>query len=300
MDLQTSRALLLFILFTAGTQISSACNTTERKFGSAWDSQWCYECKGLGNYCPDRPVICPIGFSKCMSSTFILQIGDTPVKMKQKECIEECQDSSINYGTFKQTFSCCDTRLCNYRDAPDPRTNVPNGRTCYYCDGQDCSKTVRCSGTEDRCITTTMTKGGLKMLVKGCISKYMCGALKCSFIQDVSCCEGDLCNGDKSITQAVTQSFRNNADESVNQSVTRSILQSFMHGAKSVTKRLAYNDAKSVTDSMMYNHAKRVRQKVMYNDAKSVNQRVVYNNAKSVKQSFLFLCCSLLSYFLRL
>uniref|UniRef100_A0A673HFQ2 Snake toxin/toxin-like domain-containing protein n=1 Tax=Sinocyclocheilus rhinocerous TaxID=307959 RepID=A0A673HFQ2_9TELE len=161
--------------------------------------------------------------------------------------------------------------VCLFFPPVDPRTYAPNGRACYYCDGQDCSNTVSCSGTEDRCITATLTNRGPPMLVKGCVSKYICGALKCSFIQDVSCCEGDLCNGDK----RVTQGFRNNADESVNQSVTQSILQSFMHpGAKSVTKRFAYNDAKSV------------RQKVTYNDAKSVNQ------------SFLFLCCSLLSYFL--
>ncbi|KAL1281608.1 hypothetical protein QQF64_000411 [Cirrhinus molitorella] len=37
----------------------------------------------------------------------------------------------------------------------DPRNNTPNGRTCYYCDGKDCSKTISCSGTEDRCATTT-------------------------------------------------------------------------------------------------------------------------------------------------
>ncbi|KAF4117984.1 hypothetical protein G5714_000035 [Onychostoma macrolepis] len=185
----------------------------------------------------------------------------------------------MNVGISKSAFSCCGTHLCNSRDAPDdpppvdPRTNAPNGRTRYYCDGQDCSNTVSCSGTEDRCITTTVTNRGLPMLVKGCISKNICGALKCSFIQDVSCCEGDLCNGDKSITQAVTQSFRNNADESVNQSVTQ---------------RLAYNDAKNVTERLMYYHAKRVWPKF---SAKRFYYRVAYNSAKSVKQSFLFLCC---------
>ncbi|KAL1281610.1 hypothetical protein QQF64_000413 [Cirrhinus molitorella] len=283
MDLQISRALLLFVLFAVGTQTSSACNATKPKFGSAKDSHWCYECRSIGDYCVKRPMICPMGFSKCMSATTIFEIGDTPIKMKQQECIEDCQDSSTNYGVMKQTFSCCDSDLCNFRDAPDPRTNTPNGRTCYYCKGQDCSNTVSCSGTEDRCITSTVTKYGVSILQKGCASKYICGALKCSFIRDVSCCEGDLCNGDN--TQAVTQGFINNADESI----TMSIIQSFMRkGAMSTTKRLAYKDAK------------RVQQRVTYNDAESVNQRVVHNDAKSAKQNFLFLCCSLLSYFLRL
>ncbi|XP_026121046.1 urokinase plasminogen activator surface receptor-like [Carassius auratus] len=274
-------------LLCSDTQISGACNDTEHRFGSAQDSHWCYECRGLGSYCPEKPVFCPIGFSKCMSTTTILQIGDTAIKMKQKECIEDCQDSSVNYGILKTRFSCCSTRLCNYRDAPDPRTNAPNGRTCYSCDGQSCSNTVSCSGTEDRCITATVTYRGPPMLFKGCASKYICGALKCSFIHNVSCCEGDLCNGDKRVNQAVTQGFRNNADESVNQSVTQSLLQSFMYpGAKSVTKRLTYNDAKRVTHSIVNNHGKRV------------GPNVRYNNAKSVSQSFLFLCCSLLFYFL--
>uniref|UniRef100_A0A8C2F1B1 UPAR/Ly6 domain-containing protein n=1 Tax=Cyprinus carpio TaxID=7962 RepID=A0A8C2F1B1_CYPCA len=273
MDLRLSRALLLFLLLAADTQISSACNDTERRFGSARDSHWCYECRGLGNYCPEKLVVCPIGYSKCMSTTTILQIGDTSIKMKQKECIEDCQDSSVNYGALKQTFSCCGTLLCNYRDAPDPRTNALNGRTCYSCDGQSCSNTVSCSGTEDRCITATVTNRGPPMLIKGCISENICGALKCSFIRDVSCCEGDLCNGDKRVTQAVTQGFINNADESINQSVTQ---------------------------SLTYYHAKRVRTKFRYNNPKKIyyRPRYAYNDGKSVKQSFLFLCCSLLSYFL--
>ncbi|KAL1281609.1 hypothetical protein QQF64_000412 [Cirrhinus molitorella] len=264
MDLQISRALLPFIVFAAVPRISGASNDNYR---SAQDSHWCYECKDLGKSCLERPVICPIGFSNCMSTTNVVQIGDTHTKMKQKECIEDCQDGSMNLGISQLSFSCCSAHLCNSRDPPDPKANAPNGRTCHYCDGQSCSNNISCSGTEDRCITATATDRGLPTLVKGCGSQYFCGARKWSFIQDVSCCEGDLCNADDA--QAFTQSTRATSEED----------------AKNVTERLTYNFAKRKFSFKSFNY-------------KRFNYRSSYNSAKSVKQSFLFLCCSLL--FLRL
>ncbi len=45
-------------------------------------------------------------------------LGDTHIKIKQKECIDECEDGSMNFGISKAAFTCCGTRLCNSRDAP--------------------------------------------------------------------------------------------------------------------------------------------------------------------------------------
>ncbi|XDV17051.1 hypothetical protein PO909_016500 [Leuciscus waleckii] len=110
--------LLLFTLLTAGLKTSRACGKPEHKYGSFQHSHLCYECKGVGNYCPRKPVMCPSGFSKCMSSTIVLEIGGYSLKMPKKECIDDCQNGSMNFGLTKTAFSCCDTDFCNARDAP--------------------------------------------------------------------------------------------------------------------------------------------------------------------------------------
>ncbi|XP_067280421.1 urokinase plasminogen activator surface receptor-like [Pseudorasbora parva] len=181
MDLQIS-VFLFFILFTAGHSLD------------------CYECLGLTGSCADQKLkTCPGGSSKCMSVTAVTQGGEITVKVKTKDCAPACQNGSMNFGISKVTSSCCNTDQCNFQDAPDP-SNIPNGKTCYSCDGQSCSNTVRCSGTEDRCIKAT---GISSVAVKGCASKSMCDPT--SFIpnvEDISCCEGNLCNGAQSVTQS--------------------------------------------------------------------------------------------------
>ncbi|XP_026064200.1 phospholipase A2 inhibitor and Ly6/PLAUR domain-containing protein-like [Carassius auratus] len=185
MDLQVS-AFLLFLLFTAGHSFS------------------CYECLGLTGSCSDQTVkTCPSGSYKCMSTTSVVQAGDISGKTKIKTCIADCPSGSINYGLVKTSIACCNTDQCNVQDAPDP-SNVPNGKTCYYCDEKSCSNILKCSGSEDRCIKASGTFGGQTMVIKGCVSKSICDAgSSVSDVQGVSCCEGNLCNG----VQSVSQSF---------------------------------------------------------------------------------------------
>ncbi|XP_067280289.1 uncharacterized protein [Pseudorasbora parva] len=190
MYLQVS-VFLLFVLFTAG------------------HSLYCYEC--LTDSCTEKLVKCPIYAYKCKSSTVVTQIGYINSKVKVKGCAVDCQSGSMNLGVVKTSSSCCDSYFCNINDAPDPRNMVPNGKTCYYCDEKSCSNILSCSGTEDRCITDRGTFGGKSMVVKGCISKSICDVA--TNIEGVSCCEGNLCNGDKgqsfteSFIQSVTQSY---------------------------------------------------------------------------------------------
>uniref|UniRef100_A0A8C1YGG5 Lymphocyte antigen 6 family member M5 n=1 Tax=Cyprinus carpio TaxID=7962 RepID=A0A8C1YGG5_CYPCA len=134
MDLQIS-VFLLFILFTAGHSLS------------------CYECSGQKGSCANQKVkTCPRGFSKCMSTTAVTQVGDS-LKVKVKDCAADCASGSMNLGIVKRSSVCCNTDRCNVRDAPDPSIDS-NGKKCYSCDGKNCSNTVSCSGSEDHCITS--------------------------------------------------------------------------------------------------------------------------------------------------
>ncbi len=74
-------------------------------------------------------------------------------------------------------------------------------------------------------------------VVKGCASKAICDtATSVGDVQDISCCEGNLCNGDKTVTQSFIQS----------------VTQSFVYNN---AKDVEFNDAKSRKKSFMDNDA---------------------------------------------
>ncbi|KAF4098868.1 hypothetical protein G5714_020898 [Onychostoma macrolepis] len=83
-------------------------------------------------------------------------------------CYTDCVSGSMNFGIVKMSFACCNTDQCNVQDAPEDNSNVPNRKTCYYCDAKSCSNILRCSGSEDRCLKATGTFGGQSLVVKGC------------------------------------------------------------------------------------------------------------------------------------
>ncbi|XP_059398507.1 urokinase plasminogen activator surface receptor-like [Carassius carassius] len=178
MDLQIS--VLLFVLFTGGHSLD------------------CYDCSNPMSSC-DQSKQCTSEFTNCFSAT--ATVNSTTVKFKS--CAPSvCPSGSINLGIGRISTLCCNTDLCNKQDAPDPSTNTPNGKKCYYCDGNSCSNTVSCSGTEDRCFNATVP-GVQSQGFKGCVSKSLCDATQLvPGVESVSCCEGDLCNGAQSVTQS--------------------------------------------------------------------------------------------------
>ncbi|XP_027142200.1 uncharacterized protein LOC109142393 [Larimichthys crocea] len=150
--------------------------------------------------CEDKEEItCPPLYDQCATIRFMTYLGTTKVLDSQtKGCVPEelCGDASLNSGLSRHVIStkCCLTDLCNKNETSEPSIPSSNGKTCYYCDGTDCTNTVNCVGNEDYCITAKVKK--FKM--KGCASKQICyGALSeqlQGFLKAKFCCQGDLCN----------------------------------------------------------------------------------------------------------
>ncbi|KAK7143123.1 hypothetical protein R3I93_014327 [Phoxinus phoxinus] len=184
MDLQLS-VFLLFILFTAGHSLK------------------CYECLNPAGSCVGQQTetTCPAGSSHCTSTIVGTQVGGISSTGNTKACAPACLPQSYNVGIIRSTTSCCITDKCNLADVPEP---IATGKSCYYCDANTCSNTVKCSGIEDRCINGTGNfVFGLSTVVKGCVSKSICDAASASGVKSLLCCEGNLCNGAQSVTQSV-------------------------------------------------------------------------------------------------
>ncbi|KAG5856154.1 hypothetical protein ANANG_G00005010, partial [Anguilla anguilla] len=83
----------------------------------------------------------------------------------------------------------------------------PNGKKCFTCVGNDCTSTLECKGSEDRCIKATVSTGGQAVTIKGCASKTICSGSMNSQVKsiavDLNCCEGNLCNNALRIGQSV-------------------------------------------------------------------------------------------------
>ncbi|KAI4879260.1 hypothetical protein NFI96_020802 [Prochilodus magdalenae] len=111
---------------------------------------------GLNGTCTDTQTSCP---DQCASMTYFTSAGGQEQQVSVKDCAEaaQCITGSINLGVSKTTLNtqCCSTDLCNTEILPGKtkRFGVPNGRRCYTCVNNDCTKTLNCEGIEDRCIT---------------------------------------------------------------------------------------------------------------------------------------------------
>ncbi|XP_065100325.1 urokinase plasminogen activator surface receptor-like [Paramisgurnus dabryanus] len=164
----------------------------------------CYECSGIMGSCERVKETTCMGTARCASTTSVVFTGGPGVKKQYKGCEVKasCINASVNNGIVRTVTSsqCCNTDLCNNKDAPDSSSNSPNGKQCYYCDGQSCFNKINCLGTEDSCYKATETVGSPTF--KGCMSKSVCDASQLTEdYTSFSCCQGNLCNGAKSVTQ---------------------------------------------------------------------------------------------------
>ncbi|KAI2643770.1 Urokinase plasminogen activator surface receptor [Labeo rohita] len=276
----------------------------------------CYQCWSSMGSCVDQNVTtCQSGFSECVSATNVYKVGETSYKMIFKNCAVDCLNGSVNAGTLKMSYSCCNTDLCNFHDAPDPSTITPNGKKCYYCNGQNCSNTVNCSGSEDHCFTGA---GNQSLSIKGCASKSFCDyatALNSS-VSGITCCEGNLCNDVNSVTQSVTQrltqsitqigtqNITQSSGQNNTQSGTQSVTQISTHsitqiGTQNITQSSGQNNTQSSTQSVTQISTHSITQIGTQNITQSSGQNIAQSNsAECINQSFLFPCFSLLSFIL--
>ncbi|XP_041799196.1 urokinase plasminogen activator surface receptor-like [Chelmon rostratus] len=170
----------------------------------------CYECiPGSLGTCTDTQRECPSSY-QCAALKVTSYAGASELlSMDMKSCAlpVECVDGSINFGISRTvlTSKCCNSELCNTQPAPAPSKSNPNGKKCYFCNGQECTATLNCLGSEDHCISTTVSSGGAQTVLKGCASKLLCSATQNAQIQaligqEISCCQGDFCNSASSIS----------------------------------------------------------------------------------------------------
>uniref|UniRef100_A0A3Q2VTK9 Urokinase plasminogen activator surface receptor-like n=1 Tax=Haplochromis burtoni TaxID=8153 RepID=A0A3Q2VTK9_HAPBU len=168
----------------------------------------CYECTpDLSGSCTQTTKECPSN-TQCRSARLTSYAGSTKAEVKMKSCAaaEECVQASVNFGVTETllTSKCCTSDLCNSQDAPEGLSS-PNGKKCFQCDGNGCTKTLNCNGNQDHCISTTMSAGGQKVTLKGCASKLICSGMQSAQFAaitgaEISCCQGNLCNGASSTT----------------------------------------------------------------------------------------------------
>ncbi|XP_056619174.1 urokinase plasminogen activator surface receptor-like [Triplophysa dalaica] len=150
--------------------------------------------------CTQTPITCQ---SLCSSMTTTVYVGGLDQSQSQKICGDpsSCVTGSINYGLTRVTLNseCCRTNYCNINNAAVLPRRPPNGRICFTCDDNGCSKMLPCEGEETQCFTVRVDRNGKKETQKGCSSQFFCGSSAANVSQilgsnEMKCCEGNLCN----------------------------------------------------------------------------------------------------------
>ncbi|XP_017295157.1 urokinase plasminogen activator surface receptor-like [Kryptolebias marmoratus] len=165
------------------------------------DTLTCYECqpKEHSGTCTDIQKPCPSPEHQCVA-TRTIEFKDRKKTDDQAKYCGGCVEYSVNFGRHKivHRSKCCTEELCNKDSLPDYKSN-PNGKKCYSCVGQNCTRTLNCEGDEDHCVKAAMIFSNNRETVKGCASKQVCWDKVANFlnilnIQEINCCQGDYCN----------------------------------------------------------------------------------------------------------
>uniref|UniRef100_A0A3P9H3N2 UPAR/Ly6 domain-containing protein n=1 Tax=Oryzias latipes TaxID=8090 RepID=A0A3P9H3N2_ORYLA len=181
------------------------------------DALKCNECISdqAGGTCTNKQVECSSNQQCATLREIYYEGGAERSNVLSKRCVPtaECGESSFNYANFKTSFviECCNTDLCNTKDASAPSKSIPNKMKCYGCVGLPCNRTLNCESNQDRCITSTVTDQGGTKVARGCATKNICSSPTFpTFLQGNkivgkvdSCCEGDFCNSATTATASL-------------------------------------------------------------------------------------------------
>ncbi|XP_041925280.1 urokinase plasminogen activator surface receptor-like [Alosa sapidissima] len=161
----------------------------------------CYSCTQYKSQKCNNNCTCNPGL--CASVTQAFYEGGTEMVMDTKCCLQSdhCIAGSIDLGVSRRTINteCCEKNMCNTQNTPEMnRDNTPNGKKCFTCVDNDCTKIMDCVGNEDCCIKTMTESNGQKTIMKGCASSSICKADVSGLMGfPLECCEGSLCNRPK-------------------------------------------------------------------------------------------------------
>ncbi|XP_034439609.1 phospholipase A2 inhibitor and Ly6/PLAUR domain-containing protein-like [Hippoglossus hippoglossus] len=136
----------------------------------------------------------------CITASIQAVSSGTPGQQIYKACAPPSlcpstgsQTFSVNLGVSSALASatCCSTDNCNSVTLPFPVVPADNSLLCHVCDPItfDCSLSIQCKGTEDRCFQASVTNGAGTSPAFGCASLNLCAAATIlgtlPFMQDV-------------------------------------------------------------------------------------------------------------------
>ncbi|XP_060934143.1 phospholipase A2 inhibitor and Ly6/PLAUR domain-containing protein-like [Limanda limanda] len=160
------------------------------------------------------PVTCSTE-TMCITASIQVVTFGTPGQQIYKACAPPSlcpstgsQIFSVNLGVSSAlaNAACCSTDSCNSNTLPFPVVPAVNSLQCHLCNPvtSDCSSSIQCRGTEDRCFQATVTNGAVTSPAFGCASTNQCAVAaslgSLAFMQDVdritrpACCATSLCN----------------------------------------------------------------------------------------------------------
>ncbi|XP_053286867.1 mucin-2 isoform X2 [Pleuronectes platessa] len=176
----------------------------------------CETCTDADVTCSNTSAVtCPTG-TMCITASNQAVSSGTPGQQIYKACAPPSlcpatgsQTFSVNLGVSSSLVSatCCNTDRCNSNILPFPVVPVVNSLQCHVCNPItfDCSLSVQCRGTEDRCFEAVVTTENGPSPAFGCASSNLCAAAaslgSLPFVQDVgnitsgpACCGTSFCN----------------------------------------------------------------------------------------------------------